>query len=344
MAWTWEKINQKARFLSLLTDSNAATDDQVYERIDDFVLYDMPNNIQIDILRRNIRFVCNPYVGRYTLDETSIITELVDFDQKYSIIDQPMYCAGYTLRFYQDKSIFDAVFQNSITIKTIGSGNGALAQFTATLSHPIEPYSVLISSQDANSGKIVAVDRPDNEDALQRNNPATGTWRDSFDENANVQVGTINYITGEIDVTFNTIPANGAKVEAQFQQYNAARPQALLYYNSEFHLRPIPDQPYIIEFQAQVRPSASDRDNVNNTPELNEWGEYIAYGAALKLLADKSNNERMQIIEPKFRKLEDEMRTRTQRQGGTKRTYTPFAQQAEDPGAPWDTRYNRRPY
>lgn len=342
--WTLAKIARKTRFLALATDANAATDEEVYEYIDDFMLYRMPYQVQLDILRKNIRFTCNPNIGRYTLGADAIVDELVNFDQKYTILDQPMYCGGYGMRFYQDKSIFNSVFDNSITTTSIGSGDGATAQFTATLGNPIEQYTVLISSLDTDNGKIVAVDRPDNEDALQKNDPSTGTWRDGFNADANTVVGTINYLTGAIDVTFNTIPANGADIQAEFQRYNPARPQAILYYNSELQLRPIPDKSYIIEFQAQVRPSTLDIDNPDSLPELDQWGMYIAYGAAIDLLADKSNNERMEIIRPEFERLQEEVRVRTQRQMGTKRTYTPFAQQAEDNRGPWDGQFYRSPY
>lgn len=333
--WTLEKIAKHARLFSLLTDENGATDDQVYEAIDDFVLYDMPYRVQLDILKENIRFTCNPNIGNYKLDSTAIVTELVDFDQKYTIIDQPMYCAGYAIRFYQDKSIFKSVYDNTLNFTSISTGDGVTDTFSTALSAPIEQYSLLVSSVGSNKAKIVAVDKPDNENPLSKNNAETGIFVDGLYEDPNDLVSSVNYITGAIEVTFGTAPANGEPIEAQYRTYSASRPEAMLYYNSELWLRPIPDKPYVIEFQAQVRPSTLKEDNPASVPELNQWGEYIAYGAALKLLSYKSNNERMQIIMPDFMRLEEQVRTRTYRQSGTRRTFTIFAEQAESQVRPW---------
>jgi hypothetical protein len=55
-------------------------------------------------------------------------------------------------------------------------------------------------------------------------------------------------------------------------------------YNNQFQLFPPPDQVYIIKMRAYA--VVSDLTASTDTPDLNEWGPMIAYGAARDIFAD----------------------------------------------------------
>lgn len=103
--------------------------------------------------------------------------------------------------------------------------------------------------------------------------------------NTAVNYGIVNYVTGAITVTFRSSIPLGASIDASSVPYTAGRPFAALFYNNEFILRPVPDRGYKVEIAAFLNP-INLLDNSQN-PELNEWWELIALGAALKIFTDR---------------------------------------------------------
>jgi hypothetical protein len=72
-------------------------------------------------------------------------------------------------------------------------------------------------------------------------------------------------------------------------------------------LYPIPDQGYTVSFEAYRYPISFDVDNNGNfdgtlNPQLNEWWQLLAYGAADKIFSDNADFENM----AKYRPLLDE--------------------------------------
>jgi hypothetical protein len=99
--------------------------------------------------------------------------------------------------------------------------------------------------------------------------------------------GTINVVTGAFSATFTTAPASSLVIYDNYQAYNAARPQGVLFYNNQFTFRPIPDLVYQITMQGfitQVQLTLS-----SSSPLLTEWGELIAIGASLDVFLDRGD-------------------------------------------------------
>ena len=84
-------------------------------------------------------------------------------------------------------------------------------------------------------------------------------------------------------MTFPNAPAAGAAINIQSVPVQYSIPMAILYYSNQFVLRPVPNQPYKITFNTFQRPTAL-LDN-NQYPELEEYWQYIAYGAAKKSIS-----------------------------------------------------------
>ena len=118
--------------------------------------------------------------------------------------------------------------------------------------------------------------------------------------------GTINYVTGAFTATFTAIPAAGTLIVDNYQAYQPARPQGVLFYNNQLTFRPIPDQVYQITLQGFISQIALDAAaNPNQVPLQTEWGQLIAYGAALEILSDRGDLVAYNNYYPLFKRYEN---------------------------------------
>jgi hypothetical protein len=144
----------------------------------------------------------------------------------------------------------------------------------------------------------------------------TGDY-DTFDN-------TINYITGEVNVTFPVIIPSGNNISAQVFFFQTGLPRGVLFYNNTLTLRSPPDQQYLVEIDAYLSPAG-----FLNTAAAIPFGymaEYIARGAARKILSDTGDIEQFQFYEPLFREQELLVWKRSQRQWTATRTETIYSQ------------------
>jgi hypothetical protein len=100
------------------------------------------------------------------------------------------------------------------------------------------------------------------------------------------------------DITFLVAPDTSEAVYAQTYPYTAGKPTAVLFEDGSFTFRPVPDKAYRIEVDVFQRPTALL--DVDDTPELSQWWQYIAYGAAKKVFEDRMDIESVQAITPEF--------------------------------------------
>ncbi len=122
----------------------------------------------------------------------------------------------------------------------------------------------------------------------------------------------------------------------QYVPYVASRPQSVVFYQDQMLLYPIPDQAYTVSFEAYKYPTAFLNDAAGvRTPQVNEWWQLLAYGAADKIFADNGDFENLQ----KFRPLLDEQMLlctrRTIVQQTSERTATIYTEQTQFPQYPF---------
>ncbi len=118
--------------------------------------------------------------------------------------------------------------------------------------------------------------------------------------------GTINYVTGAFSVTFNTAVTLGTLIVDNYQAYQPARPQGVLFYNNQLTFRPIPDQVYQITLQGFITQIALDAvSNPNQLPLQTEWGQLIAYGASLEVFSDRGDLVAYNNYYPVFKRYEN---------------------------------------
>lgn len=135
---------------------------------------------------------------------------------------------------------------------------------------------------------------------------------------------TINYLTGVATITFPVAIPVGVTIRAEWYYFQTGLPRSILFYNNTLTLRSPPDRQYLIELDAYLSPSA-----FLNSEEAIPFGymaEYLARGAARKILSDTGDVEQFQFYEPLFKEQELLVWKRSQRQWTNDRTQTIYSQ------------------
>lgn len=140
------------------------------------------------------------------------------------------------------------------------------------------------------------------------------------------QTNYINYITGEYVITFPTAPASGYPIDSQTVPVNPTIPQALLFYDGQFVVRPVPDQPYRIDMEVYVQPT--ELLSAGQTPELEEWWQLISWNAAKKVFEDRMDYDSINMIMPSLKEQENLVLRRTIVQQTTQRVSTIYSEQS----------------
>jgi hypothetical protein len=118
----------------------------------------------------------------------------------------------------------------------------------------------------------------------------------------NQYCGTVDYVTTQITVNFPVAPASGTMINVWAATYQVGRPYNLLFWNNELTVRPVPDNVYMIEVEAFQTPS--EFMTTNSHPVLNQWAQYLAYGAALEILRDRQDMEGVNNLMEGFKRQE----------------------------------------
>jgi len=105
----------------------------------------------------------------------------------------------------------------------------------------------------------------------------------------------------------------------------------MCYYDSTILLRPVPDQVYRVQMEVYARPTYLLE--TNQSPQLEEWWQYIAYGAAKKVLEDRMDMDTVQLIMPEFKKQENLILRRTIVEMTSQRASTIYTQDNGAAGA-----------
>jgi hypothetical protein len=134
----------------------------------------------------------------------------------------------------------------------------------------------------------------------------------------------INYTTGTINVTFPSGIISGNNINVSCLFFQTGLPRAILFYNNCMTLRNVPDNQYVVEVDAYLTPAAFL--NTSDSIAFGYMSEYIARGAARKILSDTGDVEQLNFYEPLFREQEILVWKRSQRQWTATRTQTIYSQ------------------
>lgn len=321
---TLQQIKDKVRLITRSLSTNILSDEKLEDYINTFILYDMPQHLDLFSLQSVFEFYAIPYQDVYETNTSVTTNPLYDFKNKYSSLEPPVYIGGYKASFSESREEYFNMYPKTPNIYTVGTGNGTLAAYNGTISAlqgnsadtptVILKNSVVFRSVDLNSNSLVMTDYP------LTNNPEIGNLRVPNEDPTSTSTkdanNFINYITGEYKVTFNTAPKNGKTIEVATQIETPSLPYSLLYYENKITLRPVPDQPYKIQINAVRQPTEflNSLGGNSQTPDLKGWWQYIAYGAAKKVFEDRMDLDSVQLILPEFKTQEKLVNRRTVKQ------------------------------
>lgn len=277
---TLEALRKKVRRLTRSPSPQQISNDDIDEYVNTFIQYDFPQDLRLFSFRKTLTFYTDPNIAVY---ETNSVSgdPLEDFKDKYTGVYNPVYVAGYSTWLSQSESEFYSRYPLINNFSTESTGDGITTLFTGTISTaPLLRNHVLLSSVIASGAGIKVYD------------DGEGT----FDGDG---AGTIDYVTGDFSVTFSTAPASGSNVDSTTVPYAAARPDSILYFDNKFTVRPVPDKVYPIQIEVDMRPISLGNDPTA-APALEQWWQYIAYGAAKKVFEDRTDFESIQQMMPEF--------------------------------------------
>lgn len=333
-------IQTKVRLITRSPSEGQLTTAQLNQYINTFVLYDFPEHLRLFNLRKTFSFYTEPYVDVYSTS-TNTASPLYNFINKYITVHPPIYIAGFQSQFFEDREQFFGVYPFVNSIASIGQiGDGVTVSYTGVVNSQqsvVPPGStqniallrnnVLFSSVNINNNGLALIDYPISASLGNLYVPG-GTPTSTTVQDVN---NYINYVTGVFKITFATAPGVGQPINSQTVPQNIALPQALLFYEGQFTVRPVPDQPYKVTMDVYQQPT--ELLLTNQSPELAEWWQYIAYGASKKVFEDRMDLDSVQLIMPEFNMQQRLCLRRTIVQQTSQRSATIYSDQFGGQGA-----------
>lgn len=344
-------IITKVRRITARPSASQISDSEIVNYINTFYLYDMPAQLKMESLRVNFQFTTTANIPAYDFPTSLYLTAM-----------PPIFIGGYQSYLTQSRENFFRInpelnfLQQSIYTGDGTNGSGGTYTGNFLTQTPILPgfkqnppgaYSdsnvTDIAAKFINWNVIVSgLGTPDPISGIAPSvtliDDGQGNLFDPTDTStvpANAR-GTVDYMTGALTITnfISAIPT-GNPINVQYVPYVASRPQTAVFYQDQILLYPIPDQAYIVSFEAYQLPSAFLAGVNSTTPQVNDWWQMLAYGAADKIFSDSGDFENMQ----KFRPLLDEqMRLALRRtivQQTSERTATIYTEQTQFPSYPF---------
>jgi len=163
-------------------------------------------------------------------------------------------------------------------------------------------------NDDGNGNIIYMLTNPVVSNPLQNINPAIpGMYNRNTLNPGLIQptvIGTVNYVSGLIDflLPIGVSLQIGTLFTIWVSQYQTGRPYSLLFWNNEFTIRPVPKLIHKVEVEVFLTPVQFMK--TTDLPILNQWAQYIAYGAACEILRDRQDIEGVQNLTEGFMRQE----------------------------------------
>ncbi len=208
-------------------------------------------------------------------------------------------------------------------------GNNSSGPFVGTIIPPrtgvpfILQESVNFNCLDTNGTSMIMVDIPISNtigNLTQANVPLVPPY-DTIQNPANF----INYVSGQFTITFPSITQTMATIWFEGILYQPGKPLCMLYYDDKFTIRPVPDKTYTVQLEVDVRPT--ELINSTDVPYLEQWWQYIAYGAAKKIFEDRMDYDSINMMMPSLKEQERLVLRRTIVQQTEQRTSTIYTEQ-----------------
>lgn len=342
----------KTRKLTASSNAFQVTDSYIVQQMHSFYSYDLPAKFRSLKLKDIYTFTTNVGQDVYPFNSELYIT-----------VNQPCYCAKKEIRLFNDPWNFYGVNFNWQQIENFDSGDGSIGPYSGfTTASPLiasvnnDPGSqtspnlffpqsrvqnILITANvigvngvgltqnvtDDGQGNLIQIFQTSN-----GTNKEYGWtyYRQYASTTPNVPGGaTINYQTGEITgLVFNEPIPQGTPIQVQYNPKKFSIPLAIMFYQNQFTLCPTPDAGYTIELTCYRQPiQALLAADMTGNPELSEWWEILAVGAAKKIFEERIDSDGVVFIDKMLRERYDIIETRTYAQIGQERIHTIYTDQ-----------------
>ena len=334
-------IRTKVRRITGRPSPAQISDAELDNYINTYYRFDFPQNLKLETLRYNYQFTTTPNVAVYDFDRNSYLNNM-----------PPVYIAGYQSYMTQSRSNFFRVSpQLQFLQQSIDTGDGGTTYSGTLTSLPVLPgfkpnppgaYSVSAGLNDIPASQLewnVIISASGTPDAISGIAPAVtlvddgqGNLFSPTDSSTAPAAarGSINYITGAISLTFPVAIPSGNAINAQYIPYNPSRPMMVMFYQDQFILWPVPDQAYTVSFEAYKYPTAFS--DSSQDPQLQEWWQTLAYGAATKIFADNADFDNLARYTPLLNQSLMQAQRRTIVQQTSERTSTIYTEQINGAG------------
>lgn len=303
----------------------------ITDYINSFYLYDFPSQYRALKLKDLYTFTTTTGIDTYPFDSENYIT-----------VEMPCYCMNREIALFQDPWSFYAVNFNWQFQNNFATGNGSTGPYSGfTSAKPI--LRSINNNSDLNINPNYQASRVQN--LLITVNISNGvTLNVTDDGNGNLigdvlngpvpnipgSSGTIDYGTGQISgLLFSQLVPQGNNIQIQFNPFAPSIPLSILFFQNQFTLRPVPDRGYTIQLVAHRQPSQAlaNTPAFAGNPELSEWWECIAAGAAKKIYEDRLDSDGVAMMDKLLGERYQSAMTRTYAQLGKQRVSTIFADQ-----------------
>jgi hypothetical protein len=342
----------KTRKLTGSSNAFQVTDSYIVQQMHSFYAYDLPAKFRSLKLQDVYTFTTN--VGQ----------EVYSFNSElYTTVGQPASCAKRELRWFSTPWSFYANNYNWQSFTNFASGDGTTGPYSGfTTAAPFVPsvnndpgtqnnrnlyfpqsrvQNVLITANvigangigetqnvtDDGQGNLIQIFTTQNS-----GNQEFGWtyYRQYASATPTVPGGaTINYQTGEITgLVFAQAIPDGTAIQIQYNPKQFSIPLAILFYQNQFTLAPVPDAGYTIEMMCYRQPVQAllAADQAGN-PELSEWWEILAVGASKKIFEERLDSDGVLFIDKMLKERYDVIETRTYAQIGQESIQTIYSDQ-----------------
>ncbi len=338
------------------------SDNLIIDYVNRFWLMDVSARIQLFDLKTKYGFQCSPGITSYNMPlygvnafpgQTESGGQTIGPYPVYQGFMDPAYVNGIQVPFYTQRDAFYKVWTPYVqTLQPAGTGDGSVGPYSISLpffpaivghvditgiiavGSSIDPIvgaslntgvpltslypGVTITATGVDNSTMVVTDSGQ----LSSSDQQVGFLQYTSGSTI-VQAGTVNYQTGAVSVSFPSGVQSGTDIQANCYFYEPGIPRAVLFYDNVITIQPPPNVSYYIEMDAYLSPAAflSSASPV----EFGYMSEYIARGAARKILSDTGDIEQFNFYEPFFKEQETLVWKRSQRQFTSTRTGTIFS-------------------
>lgn len=344
---TLQQIRNKVRRITRSPSTSQLSDVDLDHYINTFIENDIPTSMKLFSLRTILTFYTQPGVDVYETNTTNPNDPLFNFKNKYTAVHPPVFIAGVQAFFTQQRDVFYGNFPQTNFVQQTGLfGNGGTGPFVGILPPPLNspsPFtfaiphilqrSVMFSCLDANGTAMILVDTP-----------VSNVLGNITQPNSAVILGTVNYVTGAFTITFPSptalaVPPQQNPIWSEAIYYAPGLPTTMLYYDNKFTLRPVPNQAYVVQVEANIRPI--ELLLVTDIPQISQWWQWIAWGASRKVFEDRNDADSIAQIMPSLKEQEGLVLSTSMEQYTNQRTVTIYTNNGITNG--WNN-FGRWPY